>query len=731
MPDNPITAALQALQPIAQNAAKPEKSEPGPGDVGPTVETKDNNLITLPPLPPEEVQKFWDRVNRSDARIKARAVKWDILLREYLPIVMASGEAETVKAQKHFRNLHSKIGQLFYRSPDLVLMPKDPSPSQNQQPNPMQAQLPPGSAPLPPLTMEDIIAVKQAVLEAKLGRDGIKISRLMDELLFDVLGWTGIGCSKLGYRCVTKQVQQPKMAPPAAVPMMGQPPPQPQPMMGPDGQPVMETVPVPIFEEWYDRRFSPKKLITNDDLYSTRHDEDATLMGMHFYMAPEKAKAIFKLTDAEMGKAVEDDKRYLYPEDKEGGDKNPNQLVHGVELWVKASVYTDELHPQAINQLVLIEGINDKAFVWRPSPDQQFDAQGKLTEDSLIGFPIRVLTIRDLADSAFPPSDSAFTNSMVKQLSTWMRQSVQIRDAAIGKYLFDMGVFDQEEIDILKNGEIGAYIGVEAGKLAQGKDSCIISTAQVHSTPDDARAIQLFSHNIDETLGVTPGSAGAMEQTVRSATEVHNSSQGMSARNGKELSRVVDFYLDTARMIDQLLMRYADQNEYVHIAGENGAKRMMMWNNQMISGKYLYDIAPDSQMQIDTAQDFQMASNFYNLAAKDSLFNREYVLRRMARMRGWDPMKVVKPQAALPQPQPEKPKVSLTLNGDDLKNPEVILLLEQLGLFEKPKGPAPGAQPEHGGTNTAGEAISQHHASNSGGQPGAPGAVDHRAAQVK
>lgn len=690
---NPITEALKSVPGAAQ---QPDKAEPGSGDVGPSTQTKPTSLVTLK-MTPDQVGEWWKRVKRSEDRLKAREEKWDILLDEYLPIVKKSGEPETVKVQTHFRNIHSKIGQLFYRSPDLILTPKDPSPAQNSIPNPMQAMMPPGTPPLPPLTMEDVISIKQAVLTDKLGRDGLKANRLMDELLFDVLAWSGIGCSKLGYRCVMKTIQQPVMQPDpmfqapampgaaAGVTSLGLGAPPPQAPMVPvvdpgTQQPMMEDVQVPIYEDWYWRRFSPKKVLFNDDLRSTRFDEDATFMGMKFWMSPAMAMTQLGLSQEEADKLSSDDRVHEYEEDKQA--EKPPGLVEGVELFVKLSVFTEELHPQAMGQLILVKGIEDRPVVWRPSPDQEFDPKtGRLTKDSLVGFPVRILSIRDLADSPFPPSDSAFTNSEIKQLSTWRRQSIRIRDAQIGKYLYDGGAFAPEDIERIKNGEIGDYIEVEAGKLAQGSDKIIATTAGITQTRDDYQGAELIKRDIDETLGIGSNQSGVPENTVRTATEIANVQSAVAARNDKELGRVVDFYLDGARMIDQLLMRYATEDEYIQITGQQGAKVMQVWNNQLISGRYLYDIAPDSQLRVDTAKDFKDLMTFYNLAAKDPLFNRAYVLRRGARMRGLDPSKVI---------------------------------LNPLAMM---------AQPPHGGP---GESVNQHQASNSGKRPNEPGAENQR-----
>lgn len=735
MADNPISAVLATLP--GNDSPKPE---PGSDAVGPSIQTKQSELVTLP-MSQEEVGDWWKRIEKARERRAKREETWDILLNEYMPIVTKSGEPESVKVQAHFRNVHSKIGQLFYRSPDLILTPKDPSPAQDQMPNPMAAMLPPGAPQPPPLTMEDIISTKQAVLTEKLGRDGIKVNRLMDELLMDSLSWSGIAASKLGYRCVMKQLQASPtslpVAPAGPVPGLTPPalgaPPLPAPGVPAAGPATGE--PVPIFEEWYWRRFSPKKLLFDVNLRSTRFDEDATWEGMEFYMSPKAAKAQLGLTDDEIAAVAQDEDVHDYEDGVEG-----EGMVHGVEICCKASHFTDELHPQAMNHLILIENIKDRPIMWRPSPDQEFDPNtGKLTNDSLIGFPYRILSIRDLPDSPFPPADSAFTNSEIKQLSTWRRQSIKIRDAQIGKYLYDGGAFDDEDIKKLKNGEIGDYIQVQDGKLAAGADKIITTTAGVSQTRDDYQGAELIKRDIDETLGIGSNQSGTPENTVRTATEIANVQTAVAARNDKELGRVIDFYLDGARMIDQLLMRYATNDEYVQIVGIEGAKRMQMWNGKMISGRYLYDIAPDSQLRVDTAADFKHLLDLYNMAAKDPLFNRKYALQKLARMRGLDPMKAIMPPAPPPPPMPPvRPTIGLSFKGEDFMNPALTgpltdILKEATIPVATPQGEPQhggslGLQPPHGGP---GEAVNQHQASNSGNRPSEPGMPNHRQEQPK
>lgn len=700
-------------------------------EVGPTAETKDGTQLVTLQMSPEQVGEWWTRVKDSDARVKQWAESWDTLIDEYMPTVVKSGQAETVKTNTHFKNVHSKIGQLFYRSPDLVLTPKEIAPK-------TAMPYPTPDNPQGTLTIEEITSLKQEILRTTLGRDGIKVERLFDELLFDCLAWSHLACSKIGYECTFKTVSQPKMVPQMPPPgsIMGLSTP---PAMVPDPGGATEQVKVPVYENYYWRRLSPKKIIIDADLKSTRYDEDATFLGHHFFWAPEKVSKKFGIPIEELtGKSDESDFTHKYQSDAQAKTKG---LIHGVELFVKAAVYTDEVHPLAMCQLVLLEGVADKPVVWRPSPDQEFDPQtGKLTVDSLIGFPLRILTIRDLADSPAPPSDAAFENSLAKQKNVSRRQSIKYRDAAIGKILYDGSAFDDGEVDKIKNGDVGDWIEVEEGKLANGVDKIMGNTLQVHASPDDYRLEAAINQDITETLGMSAVQGGSVNPTIHTATEIATVNQASNARNDKELSRVVDFYLEGARMIDQLLMRYSTDIEYQSVVGEDGSRKLLAWNNKLIAWSAEYDIAPDSQLRADASKDFQLSMQFYNLTAKDPLANRLYILRRMARQRGWDPMKVAPPPPPPPPPQPPKPSVSVAITAQDILlasqtlavNPldagaQLIIALAEQGKVPPP--PAPGAPP-HGGAAPSAEVVSDHQLSTSGKRPNEPGSGNHRAEQV-
>ena len=104
------------------------------GQVGPPAGTDTSNLVTpaaegvnLTPIPltPDQIGEWWGRIKESRQQNKRLGDKWDVLMKAYLPEVNAG--AEDLKAGIHFRNVHTKIPKLFFRSPDLIITAEGPA----------------------------------------------------------------------------------------------------------------------------------------------------------------------------------------------------------------------------------------------------------------------------------------------------------------------------------------------------------------------------------------------------------------------------------------------------------------------------------------------------------------------------------------------------------------------------------------------------------------------------
>lgn len=614
-----------------------------------------NPLVTCK-LTEEEIGEWWARVNSSRDVRKNLESKWDLLLKEYLPTVTEG--AMDVKAGIHFRNVHSKKAKLFYREPDLILTPDGPL--KDNVTDPVTGMV---------FNSGDAATIKQEVLRKKLGRKGVNARRMVGECIFDILAWAGLGCSKIGYRNVTKMVPEPVMQPdPNFVPppapqgsMLGLNTPQaPQvPVIDPlTGQPKVNQTPVVIFEEWYWVRFSPKKLLLPDDLHSSRFDQESPWIGMEFFMPEIMARAAFQIADdVELNQSTADDLVYKHVEQKAGATKK--KMVHGIEIWYKASIFDKtEVHPQAIRQLVFIEGDKSKVYVHRPSPDQTFDELGNLTPDSMIGFPIHIFSNRDVADTPWVWADSAFTNSSVKQVNTHRQQSVKLRDANIGKFLYDTSAFTPDEVDRMKRGEVGEWIAVEAGRLNNGSEKIVAALIKNEPARSDWQTAEALKQDIQETLGIGGVNAGASEDTVRTATEIQTSASALAERLEDEQDRILDDYLLGVEKFDALLQRYATESDYVRWVGKDGVQRLQMWNQKTISGRWAYTCQPDSQLRIDVARNRAQKLQFLTVTAPyaNTIVNVKPIVKSLAKDFGLDPNEVIMPDQP-PPPMPGQPHV--------------------------------------------------------------------------
>lgn len=643
---------------------------------------------SLTPLPMtlDELGAWQARIEASQQRVKQREKEWDALAKEYDPIVNDGPQAGDVKSNTHFRNTHTKIGQLFVRSPKVTLVPKGPA---------TQSSVAMGPDGLPhTYSPADAVATRAAVLNYYLGPEEIDALRLMDECVWDMQSYSGFAAVHVGYRSTIKHVEQPVLQPDPMHMVDPNAPAQPPPMvpvLDPvTQQPQMQTVPVVVHEEWFADKIDAKKVLFDELLKSPRHERKSRWIGHRAQISKTRAKKQFGLSDEECayGSGPDtDDRAYEYDADRPTSSAPREQLWY-TELWYKPIFFVEDgdAHPDQLHHLILFDCVKDRPVVHRPSPDQEFDDRGRLTPNSVRGFPIKVGSLRDAINSPFPKSDAAFTHPLVLQLNTFMRQSLMLRDAAIGKYFYDTEAIDADDLAKMRNSGPGAEIGLKGGALEKGAEKVFATTAQVKSSPDDWRTIAMLKSYMDETLGISATQAGAMTDTVRSATEINAAGSSAQGRQQKEQARVVAFFLSIARAVDQYVFRYATGDRWVSVVGPDGATVLQRWNNTLGSGEYSYDIVPDSQLVLDVARDRQQKVGGYNVLASDPLFRRVEAVRDIARMFGWDPGKVVVDEATAQAQQQ----------------------LQQAGV---PVGqPPPGNGP-----------LNKHQAERSGGTPNGPG----------
>lgn len=669
------------------------------------------------PMTPEELQQWWSRIEQAIAQRNSHETRWEALLNAYLPIE----DQDAISSNIHFRNTEQKKNQVFFRSPRMVLEPLEPLADQTPGPD---GQL---------HTAEDVVAIKAEVLNKLLGPKGIDLKWLADEVLFELLQVSGWGPTEIAYEADFVDVKQQVQV--GTEPVAGS-------VLGLQETPVYKTVtvPVPICEEWTWKKFSSKKLVVPDFWRSCRFDE-SPFLGKQFAMP--RAEAIrAKLVPKDFTPNATTDER-VFNAGKTTTAAGTAELVEGVLVWYRPACFvnTGITHRQLMRKLVLIKGL-DKPAKHVKSPYQTLGPDGRLTADSMIGYPIHVFTLRDLSDSAYVKSDAAMTDPLVRQENTWASQDIAMRDANIPRFLFDERL--QEAIKKLAAGQVGDGASVESALLAGGIEKLIAQLPNLEKAMSDIQGRAAIRQAINETLALGPNQSGTVNSKVLSATEIQSAQQSSNVRGEGEQQRFISQVLVGVAKFDALLQRFATEQNYVTWIGRDGAKRLSAWDQTLIAGRWAYDIEPDSQLRIDANAKRQQDIQFTNLMAAAPECNRVELLRDLARDFGKDASKLIQPP---PPKQAEPPKAAVSFNGQDLsplspQAPIVLSALQKLGLpidpasiqtaFQMLQLLAPmmamtqapdGANPEteHGGALTENpglEPINKHAGALTGGMPG-------------
>lgn len=670
------------------------------------------------PMTPEQVQDWWRAVELARGRRSQIQDSWQKLFEAYLPPADAS--ADTINSNVHFRNTESKKAKLFAQLPEFQLTPEEKI-GQVLDPETQQ-----------PIDIYELIATKKAVLNKLLGRRHAKLLSTIDDVLFDALQTSGVAASKICYEAdfmpQERQVPDGETLMPGAV--LGL-------------QPVQRmktiTVDVPIYERYRWYRFSATQLLIPSDWRSTAYD-DAPWLGMEFNL-PLKEAIRRKLVPADFtGNTSQDDGHLKQRSDRDSDSVGPR--VKGVEIWCHAVQFRDDVyHSELFDCLVLIDGDKEKPAQYRPSPYQTIGPDGRLTADSMIGNPIHPLALRTLTDAAWIPSDAAFTNPLVKQKNTWRSQDIKLRDSNLARFFYAESMKDQ--VDKLVDVDTGQGVPVPDEKLAQGADKIIAPIPHLERAQADIQGEASISRDIDDTLALGPNQGGSTNSKVLSATEIATAQTASNSRLHKEQLRLIDMWLlPGVQKFDSLVMRFADQQEYVEIVGANGAKRMQAWNRTLLLGRYGYDAKPDSQLQADAAADRENALKFVNFTAKSPVIDQMAEMRWLASKFGVDPSVVKQPDP----PPAEKPNVSWAIKVEDFYGPGAEVarqLAEQAGVHITPDAiamaksigalyaaaeaaktgtqqPDPGAPKNlvHGGASDKADVLSKHSADETGRMPG-------------
>jgi hypothetical protein len=666
----------------------------------------------------EDLAAWWSRIEQARKARGDREKRWEELLQAYLP----TEDPQSINSNIHFRNTEQKKNQVFFKTPRFVLEPQEPLADQIIGPD--------GQA----HTAEDVVTIKAEVLNKLLGPKGIDLKWLADEVLFELLQVSGWGPTLIAYEAdfetVDQEVQVGTKPAPGSV-------------LGLSEVPVFKTqkVDVPICEEFTWKKFSSKKLLVPAEWRSCRFD-DAPWIGMEFAMPLAQAIAQ-KLVGKDFEPNATKDAHAFDPGRRQDLSSTA-ELVEGVAVWYRPAFFagTDVRHRQLQRRLVLIKPLEQPA-VHVKSPYQTLGPDGRLSADSMIGYPIHVFTLRDLSDSAYVPSDAAMTDPLVRQENTWASQDIALRDANIPRFLFDERL--AEAIKKLQAGEVGDGASVETSLLVQGIEKLIAQLPHLEKAMADIQGRSAIRQAINETLALGPNQSGSVNTKVLSATEIQAAQSSSNVRGEGEQGRFISQVLVGVGKFDALVQRFATDAQYVSWVGRDGTKRLSAWNQTLTAGRWAYDIEPDSQLRTDAATERQQDIQFVNLLANAPEANRVELLRGLARKFGKDAARLIQPP---PPKAPDQLKTAFSVDSKSLnplmpESPIILEILAQQGIKVNPQtvqvalglakflqaqqlaasGPdaKPGPQTEHGGALTeAGglDPINKHAGAITGGMPG-------------
>jgi hypothetical protein len=608
-------------------AAAPLDVAPVPTPAAPPPSRGDARI----PLTAEELSAWKLRISRSRAKQKDWHALWEANLDAYAPdpkTLGASKERYDVNPNVDFRQVEQKKALLFYDRPEVLLDPEEPLATATQA--------------------QHVITLRQAVLNKALGPkpEGVDVLRTVQRALLDILAISGIGWTKLGWRVETKILD------PADDPELQ--------ALGVGDQPIA----VPIYERpFWDYLPCKRGLAPHDALGVVSDDWD--WIGQDFTMPIAEARRTFNLpTDFE---STSKDDPAVLREPTASRDRTVAQVT-GTEIqYYRSRFDADTVHPDVIYELILIDG-HDTPVRHRPSPYQTLNPDGRLSDDSVHGYLIHPLTIRDAADGVYPLSDSSVTRALVEELKVYRAQNLKHRDASTPTVMFKEDAIDEAQRDTLKANGYFNWFPIAPSEWPSNSDP-IKAAALPAQARDSYTGAEIIERDIERSHSIGANQTGASQTGRRSATEIQAIQSNTDSRLAMEQARLADGFLKGVAKLDALIQRLGAPG-YVRILGDQGAQELVQVDPKQIPGRMLYRIRPDSQLRTDAAADRAQFLQLYNLLANSPSVNRFELESQLVRKFGQDASRLLVPPTP---PSPPPPKVSVSIQMADFLTPAAII----------------------------------------------------------
>lgn len=682
MSSDPMAPPAQGMEPVA---------EPMPGDaqVPPGVL----------PLSKEDLTFWRTEIERADKLRSDTIQAWDATgnLERYTPKSVLTSDGGSVAADvnvaKDFSDVERKNAALFHSTPQIALVPD------------------PGTDPGP-------LLLHQELLNTILGEDYMDVLETVSPTIQDCLVAIQPCPTEIGYDSVIEHVEQ-------QVPVLDPVTQQPQ-LDSMTGQPVMQTqqVPVVVWEEIFWRRISPKAQLMPVTLRDTKYDR-APWIGYRWRRPISQVKRKYQLPDNWSAADSSTNTPYFEPLTNQGQSSEP--MCSGVKLWYRAYLRDQKVtHPEVVRELELLDSY-DVPLVHRNTPYQDISPKdGRLTPDSIIGYPDHPLALRDLTDSAYVAADCTITAPLTRELNKFRKTVVQRRDGSKLRFVYDAAKLNPEVRQKIEQGDDPMMIPVEPGALDAGANAIMQQVPSLELGRESYLGQDIIERDRAQILGINANQVGAVAGSGKTATEVSDVQRNADARFDREMRRAVRWYLKGVQKVSALVLRYGDRLA-VDILGP---ERATLWAQAKQAGaisKFKFKTVADSGGYIDIEARKRSDLQLYNMTAKDPSLNRQVVQARLATDFGLAPSEWIVTQP--PEQKPEAPTLSIAVKPEDLDPalPSYVgtyAILTAGGVKNLPPPtyvaappPQPNA-PEHGGMAELQPRLNQHQLDQTGERSG-------------
>jgi len=306
----------------------------------------------------------------------------------------------------------------------------------------------------------------------------------------------------------------------------------------------------------------------------------------------------------------------------------------------------------------------DQPAVHKGLACQTIGPDGRLTPDSMVGYPLHPLALRDLTDSPYVAADCTLTGPLTRELNKFRTQIVQRREGSKLHFFIDVSRVNDEVRQKITQGDAPTMIPVEPGALDAGADKLMAQVPAITLGRENYDGQHMIERDRAQILGVDANQVGASGAGgAKTATEITQVQRNADARFEQERQRALEWWLTGVQKVAALVLRYGDRLA-VDILGPERGQVWVQAKSKNLFGAFRYEVVIDSGNYVDVESKKRQTMQLYNMTAKDPATHHEELLVQLATEFGLDPAKWIVTKQ--PEARPDPPALSINVKPEDL-----------------------------------------------------------------